>query len=494
MPSAAALRVDGRGWFKPAASLVLAVTAFRIGLLALDQTDLFVDEAQYWLWGRELAFGYYSKPPLIAWVIRAFTELGGSDSPFWIRLPSPLLHAATALILGAIAAPRLGRATAIWVCVVYLTLPMVSVGSVMISTDTVMVPFLALSLYAWLRGLDIGGSHIWAIIAGLALGLAFLGKYAAIYFLISAGLAAIFLWQGRPGWKPALSGFGAFLLAISPNIIWNIANGMSTLEHTLDNAAWVRATDEPVQVNLSGLTDFLAAQFGVFGPVFFAALLWLALRCRERTAEQRFLLFFSVPVIVIVAVQALLSEAYANWAATAYLAGTLLAVPWLLDGRKGWLRAGLALNLLIAVAVPLLTVFGTGLRGGPHGDLLLSRYLGREEMSQAILDAARSQGLDTIVAEDRDVLADLFYFSRNGPIRVYARPVDDRPTNHYELKHSMPRALEGPVLLVAKRRDPKVDCAVIPVDHIQPETGAYSRRSQKLFRVDAKCLVDRSSP
>ena len=49
MPSAAALRVDGRGWFKPAASLVLAVTAFRIGLLALDQTDLFVDEAQYWL-------------------------------------------------------------------------------------------------------------------------------------------------------------------------------------------------------------------------------------------------------------------------------------------------------------------------------------------------------------------------------------------------------------------------------------------------------------
>ncbi|MFV0335162.1 MAG: ArnT family glycosyltransferase [Tropicimonas sp.] len=492
MPNAAATRAERSGWLLPATLITLAITLLRVALLAVNRTDLFVDEAQYWLWGQELAFGYYSKPPLIGWTIRAVTGLAGSDAAFWIRLPAPLLHGATALLLGAIAARQAGRAAAIWVSAAYLTLPMVSVGSAIISTDTIMVPFLALALLAWLRGLDTGGSYPWAIVAGLALGIAFLGKYAAVYFLISAGLAAAFLWQARPGWGPALAGLAAFLIAISPNLIWNIANGMSTLEHTLDNADWVREPDERARLNLPGLAAFLGAQFIVFGPVFFAVLLRLALCWRARTAEQRFWLLFSIPVIAIVSVQALLSEAYANWAATAYLGGTLLVVPWLLDGRGGWLRAGLAFNLALALAIPLLTVFGTGLRAG--GDLLLARYLGRDEMSQAILDAARAEGLDTVVAEDRDILADLFYFNRGGAIAVYARPVDERAPNHYVLKHSMPRAQEGSVLLVAMRRDPKTDCPVVRVGHLEPETGAYKRRSQKLFRVDAQCLVARSSP
>jgi hypothetical protein len=36
--------------------------ALRIVGLWFNQTDLFFDEAQYWSWGKEPAFGYYSKP------------------------------------------------------------------------------------------------------------------------------------------------------------------------------------------------------------------------------------------------------------------------------------------------------------------------------------------------------------------------------------------------------------------------------------------------
>jgi hypothetical protein len=39
-------------------------------MLHFDSTDLFVDEAQYWFGRRNIDFGYYSKPPMIAWVIR----------------------------------------------------------------------------------------------------------------------------------------------------------------------------------------------------------------------------------------------------------------------------------------------------------------------------------------------------------------------------------------------------------------------------------------
>ena len=55
--------------------IILTITLWRIVLLRFDTTDLFVDEAQYWLWSQHLDFGYYSKPPMIAWVIRAATAL-----------------------------------------------------------------------------------------------------------------------------------------------------------------------------------------------------------------------------------------------------------------------------------------------------------------------------------------------------------------------------------------------------------------------------------
>ena len=73
-----------------------AILCLRLVALYWNTTDLFFDEAQYWAWGEEPAFGYYSKPPLIAWIIRAATEACGAGEAC-VRLPSPLLHTATAL-------------------------------------------------------------------------------------------------------------------------------------------------------------------------------------------------------------------------------------------------------------------------------------------------------------------------------------------------------------------------------------------------------------
>lgn len=59
---------------------IALLTLWRVALLPFDRTDLFVDEAQYWLWGRELAWGYFSKPPLIGWICmwRPCRAMGGS--------------------------------------------------------------------------------------------------------------------------------------------------------------------------------------------------------------------------------------------------------------------------------------------------------------------------------------------------------------------------------------------------------------------------------
>src|SRR2546429_9562997 len=86
---------------------VLAITGLRLVWLALQPADLFPDEAQYWVWSQQLALGYYSKPPLVAWLIAATTRLFG-DSEFAVRLSAPLPHPRATVFVCGIGAAAFG--------------------------------------------------------------------------------------------------------------------------------------------------------------------------------------------------------------------------------------------------------------------------------------------------------------------------------------------------------------------------------------------------
>lgn len=476
---------EARGWALPALAIVGAITAARVLALWFNTMDLFVDEAQYWLWGQELAFGYYSKPPMIGWVIRAFTELAGSDAPFWVRLPAPLFHGATALILAAIAAPRFGRGAAVAVAAGYATLPMVALASILISTDTIMFPFLAAALWAYLRLLDRGGYGL-AVLAGVALGLAFLSKYAAIYYLICAPLAALFLRGARPRLAEALILLAAFALTISPNIIWNLQNGLTTLEHTMDNADWVRDPGAKAGLHFDKLAEFLAGQFAVFGPVLFAGLIWLSLRARRAGAERQLMLFFALPVLAVVSIQAVLSQAYANWAAATYLAGTVAVLPWL---TPLWRSLSFAINGAVALALPLVGVFADTLV--LDGKLVAARYVGRAELSRQIIDMAKDEELTIVVAQNRDVLADLFHTGRDSGLGFHAIPPEGRAPHHYALKFPLPAGLAGEVLYVDRSGIlPACAAGIAPLTAITPDKGAHRGKTATLYRLPATCWDD----
>ena len=74
-----------------------AITAARLLWLAVQSAGLYPDEAQYWFWAQHLELGYYSKPPLVAWLIALTTTMLG-DGELGVRLSAPLLHAAAGLV------------------------------------------------------------------------------------------------------------------------------------------------------------------------------------------------------------------------------------------------------------------------------------------------------------------------------------------------------------------------------------------------------------
>ena len=347
--------------------------------------DLFVDETQYWLWGQDFAWGYYSKPPLIAWLIGAVTTLAGSDAPFWVRMPAPLLNGATAVLLAALSARVWGPRSAIWVAAAWLSLPAVALGSILISTDTVMAPLFAAALLVHHRLCETRRARD-ALLVGVLIGLALLAKYAAVYFLIGAGLAALLFPGARIGWRNAGLMLLALAIVVAPNLLWNLQNGLVTLRHTADNIGWVEnGIDADRLPGLAGLVIFLASQLAVMGPVLFGAFVIALARFRSSGPLAAFAL---VP-LAAVSVQSLLDTAYANWAVAAYFAGTPLAMAVL--ARYPRLRiAGLTVNVAIALIVHLLAVWPQITLW--QADPPLERYVGRAALSQELIALAKQDG------------------------------------------------------------------------------------------------------
>src|SRR5437660_5129475 len=100
-----------------AAVLILGAAALHVGYLTWNcPLDLAPDEAHYWDWSRHLDWSYYSKGPLVAWLIRASCELAGAWSEqatgnlmFAIRLPAVLCGALLLTSLYVLTVQVLGR-------------------------------------------------------------------------------------------------------------------------------------------------------------------------------------------------------------------------------------------------------------------------------------------------------------------------------------------------------------------------------------------------
>src|SRR5258708_14374635 len=176
-PASSAAAAGDLHYQRIAVYALLAVTVLRLLWLVGNPINLYPDEAQYWLWSRSLAFGYFSKPPLVPWIIAVTTAIFGEDE-FGIRVASPFLHLAIGLVIYAIARRLYDARVACWSAVLYATLPAVSLSSAIMSTDVPLMLCWAVPLYAFIPArADASPPPCW-IALGVAPGVGLLPKFA----------------------------------------------------------------------------------------------------------------------------------------------------------------------------------------------------------------------------------------------------------------------------------------------------------------------------
>jgi len=453
-------------WFAPlgVGFAVVAITIIRLLYLTVYPFDLHPDEAQYWSWSLSLDWGYFSKPPMVAWLIAASTALCGSGEAC-IKASVPILHGITACFIYGAGGRLYGPRAGFFAALLYLTLPGVSFSSSIMSTDPPLLACWAAALYAAVRLGDGAAPALpWWLALGLATGLGLLSKYAMGFFVLG-----FVLWlaldgaarrrllgapKGRAG--PFLAAALAFLL-ILPNLIWNMGTGYVTFAHTAANANLGGALLRPEK-----FLEFTASQFGVFGPIVFAVLGWLLLRPDRwlREPRARMLAGFVLCVLLPIMVLSLVSRAHANWAATAYVAGSIW-VAGALSGAKGrrWLYGSIALH--VAVAATLMAASIGQVEPGRYAGLAVPQaldpyrhYGGWRALGEKVAALkARFPGLP-LLGHDRMMVASALYYVRPWPVEIFAWHGDGRVTNHFRLTRPWPGAVGGDALLLSRRGDP----------------------------------------
>lgn len=411
------------------AAFALTLTVIRILALVFAHADLGPDEGQYWYWSRDLAFGYFSKPPVIAWSIAATTALFG-DSEWAVRLSAPLYQAGAATFLFLLCRRLCDARAGLIAGVAWLTLPGVFLSSALISTDAPLTFFWCAALYFFFMLTDRddrNDKRLIAALLGAAIGFGFMSKYAMSYFIPGAALAFAFSaarLRVAGAFNLALVGLVAFLIVL-PNILWNADNDFQTIAHTAANANWKGPLGHPDQ-----LADFLIAQIGVAGPIMLALIAVSGLRRRrsERGATLALLFAFSIPPFLIVCAQAFIARAHGNWAAVAYPSAIAAASIFVANFPRAmpWMKASLALHLVVGAGFLVALVnadFARAVGAGPA----FKRLTGWSELGAVI--ARESAAFDVILTDDREITGELVYYARAG------KPVVTFDSNHHIDNH-----------------------------------------------------------
>lgn len=432
--------------------IVLAVvTLLRLIALSLSETDLYFDEAQYWSWAQDLSFGYFSKPPLIAWIIWTTTSICG-DGEACVRASAPLFHAGSAIFLFLAGRVLFDARTGFWSAVIFATLPGISFSANIISTDVPLLFFWSAALF-FLVKLQEERRWRWAVLLGIAIGFGALAKYAMLYVYLCA---AVWFAISRAGRWLLRDPKGLVLIAIpltllAPNLLWNVNNGLVTFAHTADNARLGGPLVHP-----GNMLEFLIAQLGVFGPFVFPMLLVIAIRTARCGGPEgdRYLLAFSLPVLILVTGIAFLSRAHANWAAATYPAATILVTATMLRLKRDTIFAAtVGVNFVCLMVLAVVPAFADRLTLPGGGDPF-ARTMGWRETAAIVRDAVESGKYGAILTDDRAVTAELLYYLRDTEIPILRWPTEGPPRDHYQLTRPFSADAADPVLLVTLREPP----------------------------------------
>jgi hypothetical protein len=348
--------------------LILASAGLHLYYLAHQcPLDLAPDEAHYWDWSRHLDWSYYSKGPLVAYLIRAGCALAGNWSRsltatemLSVRLPAVACGSLLLVSLYLLTAQVFRReGLALAVVALALTSPVVVAGSSLMTIDAPYTCCWGWALVLGYQAVFRGSRWAWPVL-GSIVGLGILAKYTMILWIPSAGLLLL----TTPALRRLLFRRGIWIMTgvaaafCLPILLWNLQHDWVSVRHVSGQAG----LQDRQGILWMGPFEFVGFQFLLllgFWFIVWAAAMVVHRPWRESDLGVRYLWWMSAPMFGVFLLFSLKTHEEPNWPVTAYLSGLVLAAGWLehhLQSPRGRYRKTIVAGLLGSCALGLFVI------------------------------------------------------------------------------------------------------------------------------------------
>ena len=293
-------------------------------------------EAYYWVFSLHPALSYFDHPFLTAYTIYLFTHIFGPTA-LAVRLGALLYAFGFSWLVYKIGKGMFDEQTGFWAALLMNLLPTFSITALILTPDSPLVFFWCLAWFFMLKAVheDRPIQYLWT---GMALGLALVSKYTAVFFPFSVFLFLLV----SPGHRYHLKrmepylGLILALLIFSPVLIWNS-------QHHWASFAFQSTERAGEMKSFSGreLGAFLASQIGIITPLVFAGFCWaigLGLKrfWRIKNWQETFLLALALPMVGLFTLVATREWVKMNWLIPAYPTLLLLMVAYYQNRTFRW--------------------------------------------------------------------------------------------------------------------------------------------------------------
>lgn len=307
------------------------------------------DEAQYWTWSQFLDWGYYSKPPGIAWEIGLGTQLFG-NTEFGVRFVAIMIGSAIPLIVYLLAKNcHLSPKTCFWAGMCMAFTPLGFLASLLAITDGGMV-------LAWTAACAYLVEKV-------------MNKHTPNYLLLGLLMAvgALFKWPIYLFWVVVLASWTFFsylisrkiiygivisLLGLLPSLYWNAKNGWPTFKHVAATIAGGHSQAKAGAIVAGNMLEFFGAQAALLFPILFVMLflsLWSLYRTRNANAGVWLCGGITLVLLLGGILCSIFMKIQGNWIIFAY-PSSFIPIAWYAveqgRQRKGWLIASLILSTM----------------------------------------------------------------------------------------------------------------------------------------------------
>jgi 4-amino-4-deoxy-L-arabinose transferase-like glycosyltransferase len=445
--------------------VLAGIFVLRVGYLFSNGLDLIGDESYYWDWSRRPDWCYYSKPPMVAWLIGIFTHLGGNYTAV-VRLPTVILGTVFLGYLYATAKAFYSPKAGALAVALILAMPFNVLANFIMTIDPPLYCFWMMSLYYLRKALFDRQESAW-LWAGIATGAALLSKQTALliplmlvcFLLLNKQRNLLskreFLWYLLP-----------VIISLIPIMLWNQqhdwvmfghSKGHFGVKESLTFTGWLGQT-----------LSFALYQVLLISPVLFLIILTMTYKASARftqiNPEEKFLLLMGPMLLLGILLLDLVQKVQGNWSMPFYFSAIILLCGQYIAGAwQKWLKKGVVLGyMMVALTYSLpLVIKALNLQNTPIDPT--SRFGQWTELGKSI-QKVRLQALphpqDTLVITlgHRFLASQLAFYLPDQPY-VYRYEDSGLITSQYEVWGSPQNAVGKTAFIVSEQSEAQIPAA-----------------------------------